>query len=703
MVALGWTLAVATDATAPDSAMKVIPAEVRVSSLAGSPSPSVRTAFEGLNQLESGRPHPPDVQLAAGPVQLVEMVNYAFAVYSKDGTRQVLLSLQDFFGTNATAFDPRVMYDAGSGRFYAAAGLYPIGKVAFSASASSDPTGSWYQYILNSSRSNAELPDQPHLGFSDDKIVVSSNTWTREVIGNFTYQAYAGVEYWVLNKAHVLEGRATPAIERFGPDNSIHMMTPAQSSSSTATLYMAADYLRSQSKLQIYAVTGVPGVGRGVSVSRSSVSIQALTTPPQAEQPDPSTRLDTASQTYEIQDADWYGNRLWVSQHVGCTPAGDTAQRSCLRLLQFNTAGKYSVAQQIEFGAAGKYYFYPAMAIDGQGNLAVVFGFSSPTEYPSVAVTGQAVGDPANSLKPPATLYAGQASDLDTRFGDYFGAGTDPSDPTTVWVAGQFNRTGAWSTAIGSMRVRDIVMFAEPSALSIVQGSFDTSRVDVASFGGFSGTVLLSTSVSGSGPTASLSASNVTLDPGSSGSVTVTINANDAAAADYTVTVTGAGGGLVSATTIALHITSAGGGGGGSVAYGTLITVEDGSLVPVQSIQIGDRLLGYNTSTGTFTVSVVESITVVDTTNMLVINTEAGIPLRVDANDRQTLWVMTAAGDVGWLPVTELQKGDSLLTVDGWVAVTSIEYAPAGHHVMYDLIATMPYFASGYLDPPIKE
>ena len=65
--------------------------------------------------------------------------------------------------------------------------------------------------------------------------------------------------------------------------------------------------------------------------------------------------------------------------------------------------------------------------------------------------------------------------------------------------------------------------------------------------------------------------------------------------------------------------------------------------------------------------------------------------------------MLTAAGSIGWLPVTEIQEGDSLLTVDGWVGVTSIEYAPAGHHVMYDLVATMPYFASGYLDPPIKK
>jgi hypothetical protein len=130
--------------------------------------------------------------------------------------------------------------------------------------------------------------------------------------------------------------------------------------------------------------------------------------------------------------------------------------------------------------------------------------------------------------------------------------------------------------------------------------------------------------------------------------------------------------------------------------------MANGSQVPVQNLQVGDKMLGYNTATGTYTVSVVNSIKIVDTTNMLVIHTSDGTPFRVDANPRQTLWAKTADGTIGWVPVTQIKVGDDLFTQSGWVPVTSIEYAPEGTHVMYDLFASTPYFADGYLDPMYK-
>ncbi len=148
---------------------------------------------------------------------------------------------------------------------------------------------------------------------------------------------------------------------------------------------------------------------------------------------------------------------------------------------------------------------------------------------------------------------------------------------------------------------------------------------------------------------------------------------------------------------------STGGGGGGSVAYGTMITVSDGTKVPVQNLKVGDELLGYDTATGLFTVATITDFIAVDTSNMLVITTEAGAPLRVDANPAQTLYVKTRSGTVGWLSVTELQTGDFLFHEERrWVEVTSIQFAPQGRHVMFDIISTAPYFANGYLDPPMK-
>ena len=144
------------------------------------------------------------------------------------------------------------------------------------------------------------------------------------------------------------------------------------------------------------------------------------------------------------------------------------------------------------------------------------------------------------------------------------------------------------------------------------------------------------------------------------------------------------------------------GGGGGSIAHGSLITMADGSKVSVQNLKVGDQMLGYDPTTGKYIVSTVQSIAIVDTSNMLIIHTSSGTPFRVDANPRQTLWVKTPDGATAWTPVTQVKPGDQLFTPNGWAQVTSIEFAPAGRHVMYDIIASAPYFADGYLDPIYK-
>ncbi len=139
------------------------------------------------------------------------------------------------------------------------------------------------------------------------------------------------------------------------------------------------------------------------------------------------------------------------------------------------------------------------------------------------------------------------------------------------------------------------------------------------------------------------------------------------------------------------------------MAYGTLITMAGGARVPVQNLAAGEVMLGYDTLTNRFALSTIHEIKAVNTPNMLIIETEAGIPLRVDANPAQTLWVKSSDGGVGWLSVTQLKVGDFLFDQqERWVLVTRIEFAPQGVHVMFDIIATVPYFSNGYLDPPFK-
>ncbi len=277
-----------------------------------------------------------------------------------------------------------------------------------------------------------------------------------------------------------------------------------------------------------------------------------------------------------------------------------------------------------------------------------------------------------------------------------------------VWWGGQliYDPTDANSRESVQTTGSDYSIASNTSIVCVSSGSSDSStRITVASRSGFSGSVSLSSAVSPvltGGPTGSLNPTSISVGSGGSGTSTLTISTTSSTPnAYYTITVTGTSGSLIRSVSITVYVSCGGGGGGGSLAYGTLITMYDGSRVAVQNLKVGDTMLGYDPATGEYSVSVVKAIKVVEANNMLVINTETGTPLRVDASSTEILWTKLDNGTTLWLPVTQLTPGDSLFTQDGWVKVTSIQSAPAGRHVLYDITATVPYFADGYLDPPL--
>jgi hypothetical protein len=96
--------------------------------------------------------------------------------------------------------------------------------------------------------------------------------------------------------------------------------------------------------------------------------------------------------------------------------------------------------------------FYGAVSLDSSNNLVVVYGESSSTIFPSLEVTGQLATATAGILTNAATIAAGSALELSTRYGDYFWAATQPKTPNTFWVSGEFRQISlfqGWSTEIG--------------------------------------------------------------------------------------------------------------------------------------------------------------------------------------------------------------------------------------------------------------
>lgn len=375
------------------------------------------------------------------------MVNLLGRISTKDGTGVQTFPLNTFFGAPSTDFlsDPKVRFDASSGRWFVSLADITTSSVLLEVSASSDPTGAWTSYKVSTMTGCA---DQPLLGISNRLVVVSANDFTSCTSPK---PVYLGVQYWVLNKTDLVRG-ASARITSFGPDPTLLSVQPAQSLGSTDVQFMVTAGSGPTATLSLFSITGVPP---GLAVaSRQDLAIRPTAVPPTAPQGGTKSNLDTADA--RVQDAVWAANRLWLSLDDGCTPAGDNRVRSCVRLIEVDTANS-TIVQDFDAGLAGKYLFYPALRSDNEGHLVVVFGESSASEFPGIMVATRSDGDPPNTLGAPQTLRAGGGPEVVAclssvcRYGDYFGAAQDPSDPGIAWIAGEYGTSSGWATFVAAV------------------------------------------------------------------------------------------------------------------------------------------------------------------------------------------------------------------------------------------------------------
>ena len=411
---------------------------------------TVVQAFEGLDYGDnpSGLT-PPDPVIAAGPDHVVEMVNITGRILSKSGGIISTFFLNPFFNIPSGFFssDPRVIYDVQSGRWFASifAASSSSGLVALAVSQGSDPTGSWFVYQFPRS----DCPDFPHIGISDDKLIIAFNAFSLPCS-----LPYLGAAYLVLNKALLLAGQPA-AMEVFPPDTAYFTLQPAVSLSGTTTHYMAT---AGSTTLTLFAVDGLPGVSP-VTVSTTVLGIKTKKAPPDAFQKGTFTKIDTGDA--RLLGAVFRGGSLWVGANEGCIPSGDFSTRSCLRLVEVQTGATPTILQDMSVGTAGAYLYYPAMVTDGSGNLHLVFTRSSLSEFASMRVAGRLSSDPLNTLKGSLGVTAGAAVHLSGRWGDYLGAAVDPSDPAKVWVVGEYAKSAAasgwfWGTHIVQLQFASV-------------------------------------------------------------------------------------------------------------------------------------------------------------------------------------------------------------------------------------------------------
>jgi hypothetical protein len=164
-----------------------------------------------------------------------------------------------------------------------------------------------------------------------------------------------------------------------------------------------------------------------------------------------------------VQSPIWHKGKLWFALNAGCFIKGDTQSRSCIRIIEFDTNSSKSLLD-FNIGHIGASLYYPALSIDKSGsNIGIIFGYSSSDTYPSLLIgAGSAKNNIFNSLKYFQSLKYGSTYSLSTRYGDYFSAAIDPSEPNSIWVAGQnyyYSTSSAplWSTYISKINYPHVV------------------------------------------------------------------------------------------------------------------------------------------------------------------------------------------------------------------------------------------------------
>lgn len=422
------------------------------------PQLNALTGFSGLIYGVDGsyvnHSYPPDVSMAVGPSHVMELVNVVGEIWTKQGTSLSTFSLATFFGLSASDHvgDSKVLYDSSSSRWFASTDDFTTGAVTVGVSQSNDPTGRWTFWTFTPTSSYC--PDQPMLGVNDDKVAISVNDYNS--CSNLASNNYVGVEYWVINKSQMLAG-GTISYSQHLPDSSIFSLHPVQSLSSTSTLYMVSVWGGNSGVVRLWSVTGIPTSTTGTSYSYSDITISLTSAPPSAPQKGSTYLLDSGDA--RVQDTLWNQGMLWFTFDDGCTPSGDTQVRSCIRLTQLDTTSK-TVKQDSDVAAAGQYYLYAALRLDSQGDAVIVLGYSSVNSYPGILVLSQVSGSTPNSYSAPSILQAGSGPEAlggaactsgVCRYGDYFGASTDPSSPSVVWVAGEYGTPSGWATFISSL------------------------------------------------------------------------------------------------------------------------------------------------------------------------------------------------------------------------------------------------------------
>lgn len=411
------------------------------------------TDFAGLDDANWT---PPDSQLAVGPNHLIAAVNATFAIFDRRGGELLRRTLADVFGRlvdDAIIYNPKVLYDQFRSSWVMAACARSVDSqrswFLLAYSEGENPLEKWRIWALDAgydgSLNTSYWPEGLGLSVDNSLLYLTANMFNGQ--GEFVYSKLRilnireiqigsvvhGWDFWQLRNAD-----GSPA---FGVQPAINLRAAG------------AQYLLNATSdgqgMTLWAVTQPSR--QSPRLMRRFVQTTNFHLAPDAQQL--STGIEIGLGDTRLVNVVFRHGLLWAAHTVAANWA-EATNTAAIHWVQVNPRAG-CITQQGIYGSPRRHYFCPAVMVDGEGNMLMVFNRVSDHETPSICFTGRRAADENGFLQSSELLMYSPTSAY-CEWSNFNGAAIAPDEPD-VWIISQYIATDSdWPTWIGA------ISYAEP-------------------------------------------------------------------------------------------------------------------------------------------------------------------------------------------------------------------------------------------------
>jgi hypothetical protein len=243
-------------------------------------SPKPWLTFPG--EFLSGTTIPPDTMGAVGTTHIVTPSNNMIRVQDRNGVQLTRMTMSAFWtgvtlegGAAVSAFDTKVYFDRFNNRFFmisSANGQTLSSAVLFAATATADPTGTWFRFAIDAdpaaTAAGGRWIDYPSVGFNKNWIIINENVFNYGTSGS----GYFGPYIYAIDKALLYTGPGSITVPLFSADFNATCLTSATpetelacgftmapattEDNTTNTEYLVEDWDSTAAQLRLSKITG---------------------------------------------------------------------------------------------------------------------------------------------------------------------------------------------------------------------------------------------------------------------------------------------------------------------------------------------------------------------------------------------------------------------------------------------------------------